>query len=66
MVKLGILKEVERSEVSCLNPLTVAINGVGKKRLCNDLSRYVNQCNASFKFKIESTLQLLQVVKAGD
>jgi hypothetical protein len=66
LVKLEILKEVERSEVSCVNPLTVAINGVGKKRLCIDLSRYVNQFNASFKFKIESTLQFLQVVKPGD
>jgi hypothetical protein len=66
LVKLEILKEVKRSEVSCVNPLTVAINGVGKRRLCIDLSRYVIQFNATFKFKIESTLQFLQVVKAGD
>ena len=66
LVKLEILKEVKRCEVSCVNPLTVAINGVGKRQLCIDLSLYVNQFNATFKFKIESTLQFLQVVKAGD
>jgi hypothetical protein len=66
LVKLDILKEVERSEVTCVNPLTVAINGVGKKCLCIDLSRCVNEVNASYKFKIESTLQFLQVVKRED
>jgi hypothetical protein len=66
LVKLEILKEVGRSEVTCVYPLTVAINGVGKKRLCIDLSRCVNEVNASYKFKIESTLQFLQVVKRGD
>ena len=30
LVKLEILKEVERSEVTCVNPLMVAINGVGR------------------------------------
>ena len=38
LVRLEILKEVGRSEVTCVNPLTVAINGVGKRRLCIDLS----------------------------
>ena len=66
LVKLEILKEVERGEVSCVNPLTVAINGVGKKRLCIDLSRYVNDFTTAAKFRIESTLQFLQVVKVGD
>ena len=66
LVKLEILKEVKRSEVSCVNPLTVVINGVGKRRLCIDLSRYVNKFTTAAKFKIESTLQFLQVVKVGD
>ena len=66
LVKLEILKEVKRSEVSCVNPLTVAINGVGKKRLYIDLSRYVNEFTTAAKFKIESTVQFLQVVKVGD
>ena len=66
LVKLEILKEVKRSEVSCVNPLTVAINGVGKKRLCIDLSRYVNEFTTAIKFRIESTLQFLHVVRVGD
>ena len=66
LVKLGILKEVERSEVTCVNPLTVAINAVGKKRLCIDLSRCVNEVNNSYKFRIESTLKFLEVVQQGD
>ena len=66
LVKLEILKEVERGEVSCVNPLAVAINDRGKKRLCIDLSRYVNDFTTAAKFRIESTLKFLQVVKVGD
>ena len=66
LVKLGILKEVQRNEVTCVNWLTVAINGVGKRRLCIDLSRCVNEVNASYKFRIESILRFLQMVKQGD
>ena len=66
LVKMEILKEVERDEVSCVNPLTVAVNDRGKKRLCIDLSRYVNDFTTAAKFRIESTLQFLQVVKVGD
>ena len=66
LLKLEILKEVQRKEVTCVNPLTVAINGVGKRRLCIDLSRCVNEINNSYKFRIESTLKFLEVVKQGD
>ena len=66
LVKMKVLREVERDEVSCVNPLTVAINDRGKKRLCIDLSRYVNDFTTAAKFKIESTVQFLQVVKEGD
>ena len=31
LVRMEILKEVGRNGVRCINPLTVAINGVGKK-----------------------------------
>ena len=55
LLHLDILKEVRRDEVTCINPLTVALNAVGKKRLCIDLSRCVNEVNASYKFRIEST-----------
>ena len=66
MVKSKILREVSREEVKCVNPLTVAVNSNGKKRLCIDLSRYVNSYTKVTKFKIESTMQFLQVVKKGD
>ena len=66
LVKMKVLKEVKREEVSCVNPLTVATNDRGKKRLCIDLSRYVNEFTEARKFKIESTLQFLQVVQPGD
>ena len=66
LVRMKVLKEVSKKEVSCINPLTVAINDRGKKRLCIDLSRYVNEFTEAKKFKIESTMQFLQVVQPGD
>ena len=66
LVKMKVLKEVSKEEVSCVNPLTVAINDRGKKRLCIDLSRYVNEFTLATKFRIESTVQFLQVVQPGD
>ena len=66
LVKMKVLKEVPRDEVSCINPLTVAVNDRGKKRLCIDLSRYVNEYTVATKFRIESTVQFLQVVQKGD
>ena len=66
LVKMKVLKEVAKEEVSCINPLTVAINDRGKRRLCIDLSRYVNEYTLAIKFRIESTVQFLQVVEQGD
>ena len=66
LVEMRVLKEVVKEEVSCINPLTVAINDRLKKRLCIDLSRYVNEFTEAKKFKIESTMQFLQVVQPGD
>ena len=61
-----LIKEVPRSELWCVNPLTVAANARGKRRLCIDLSRCVNCVVKSPKFKIESTVAALQVVEPGD
>ena len=66
LVRMKVLKEVSKEEVSCINPLTVAINDQGKKRLCIDLSRYVIEFTEARKFRIESTMQFLQVVQPGD
>ena len=66
LVRMKVLKEVNKGEVSCINPLTVAVNDKGKKRLCIDLSRYVNEFTEAKKFWIESTAQFLQVVQPGN
>ena len=55
-VQILFLREVGRSEVTC----------VGNRRLCFDLSRGMNEVNASYRFKIESILRFLQMVKQGD
>ena len=61
----GIIREVDRSYLACINPLTVA-HRKGKKRLCIDLSRCINLRNTSLKFKIESARQFAEVVSEGD
>ena len=51
LLNAGVVEEVHRSSLRCVNPLTVAQN-TAKKRLCIDLSRCFNmQCKAQ-KFKI--------------
>ena len=50
----------------CINPLTVAKNARGEKRLCIDLSRCVNTVIKAPKFKIESTMSALQCIEEGD
>ena len=55
-VQILFLREVGRSEVTC----------VGNRRLCFDLSRGMNEVNATYRFKIESILRFLQMVKQGD
>ena len=58
LLSIGVVAEVSRNELRCINPLTVAQNSV-KLRLCIDLSRCFNlQCDAQ-TFKIESTVQAL-------
>ena len=53
LVKMKVLKEFKKKEVKCINPLTVAVKD-GKKRLCIDLSRYINEFTEAKKFKIKS------------
>ena len=61
-----LVKEVSKEQLWCVNPLTVAENARGKRRLCIDLSRCVNSVVKSPKFKIESTVAALQVVEQDD
>ena len=60
-----VIEEVDRSKVICVNPLSVASNAKGKKRLCLDLSRHVNEHVQANKFRIESVMEFQKSVKEG-
>ena len=66
LVRAKLVREVDRQSLVCVNPLTVAVNARGKRRLCIDLSRCVNKVIKAPKFKIESTIAALQVNEKGD
>ena len=57
--KVKIVTETSREDLWCINPLTVAKNAKGKRRLCIDLSRCVNKVIRAPKFKIQSTMYAL-------
>ena len=65
LLKFGVIEEVSKSSLRCVNPLTVAQN-TSKKCLCIDLLRcFHEQCDAQ-KFKIESTVQALASIDPDD
>ena len=66
LVRARLVREVDRRSLVCVNPLTVACNARGKRRLCIDLSRCVNKVIKAPKFKIESTIAALQVIEKDD
>ena len=49
----------------CINPMSIASNKKGKKRLCIDLSRHVNMVCEAKKFKVESVNEFMRAVKQG-
>ena len=49
-----------------MNPLTVAKNAKGKRRLSTDLSRCVNKVIKAPKFKIQSAMAALQIIQRRD
>ena len=53
------------AELHCVNPLSIASNRKGKKRLCLDLSRNLNEAIGVKAFKIESIQDFLKEVKQG-
>ena len=61
----GVVEEVSRAEVTCINPMSIASNKKGKKRLCIDLSRHVNDVCGAKKFTIESVKQFTKTVRRG-
>ena len=66
LARARLVREVDRRSLVCVNPLTVAKNARGKRRLCIDLSRCVNKVIKAPKFKIESTIAALQVIEKDD
>ena len=66
MEKIKVVKRVKKEECRFINPLTVAVNKVGKKRLCIDLSRGLNIYSKTSKFKIRSHKEVAEVVEKGD
>ena len=61
----GVIEEVGKKDITCVNPLSVAANKKGKKRLCLDLSRHVNLACEAKRFRIESITEFAKVVKKG-
>jgi len=49
----------------CINPMTIASNKTGKKRLCIDLSRHENIACDAKKFTIESVREFTKTVNKG-
>ena len=66
MVRVKLVREVDRRSLVCVNLMTVAVNARGKRQFCIDLSRCVNKVIKAPKFKIESTIAALQVIEKGD
>ena len=65
LLENGVIEEVAKVELTCVNPLSVASNRKGKLRLCLDLSRHVNLSCEAKKFKIESIADFTKVVRKG-
>ena len=65
MAEAGVVVEVRKEDLVCINPLTVAIKN-DKKRLCIDLSRCYNEVSVAPKFKIESTMEALEAINPED
>ena len=60
------IREVDESELLCINPLSVASNKEGKKCLVIDLSWHVNKFCKAKRFRIESVQDFAKLVKQGD
>ena len=65
LLRRRVIEEVDHKEVACINPMSVASNREGKKRLCIDLSRHVNDYCKAKKFRIESVSEFCKAVKKG-
>ena len=52
----GVIEEVDEEKVICTNPLSVASNRIGKRRLCIDLSHHVNVRRRNLRLKVSQIL----------
>ena len=66
LLKTRVIEEVNKSDLVCISPLSVAFNAKRKPRLCIDLSQCYNMHSKAVKFRIESTQEVLKVIKKGD
>ena len=66
MEKIKVVERVKKEDCRFINPLTVAVNNDGKKRLCIDLSRSLNKYARTYKFKIRSHKEVAEIVEEGD
>ena len=63
MQRAKIVVETREESLWCINPLTVAKNARGKRRLCIDLSSCVNKVLKAPKFRVQSMMAALQIVE---
>ena len=66
MEEIKMIKKVKKEQCRFISPLTVAVNKVGKKRLCINLSRGLNIYSRTSKFKIRSHKEVAEAVEKGD
>ena len=66
MERIKVVERVKKEDCRFINPLTVAVNNDGKKRLCIDLSRSLNKYAKTSKFKIRSHKEVAEMVEEGD
>jgi hypothetical protein len=52
LVSNDVIEEVGLDKVLCINPLSMAANKKGKRRLCIDLSRHLNESCRAKKFRV--------------
>ena len=66
MEKIKVVERVKKEDCRFINPLTVAVNNDGKRRLCIDLSRSLNKYVKAKKFKIRSHKEVAEMVEESD
>jgi hypothetical protein len=66
LLVMGIVDEVKEEVSRFVNPLTVAGNTVGQRRLCIGLSRSYNGLWVSPKFKVRFLNEFANLVEKGD